>query len=172
VFDFSYYDSEVEPSEYSDESYLSDKGESVVFRKMDEFQGRFSLPRVFLAIGLFVVLVMIALFVKDSFIRPFLGDVLVVIWLYCLVSSVWALEPKHLVALLVVFAFMIEVSQYLQILRWLDLESYAVLRIVLGATFDWLDLLAYSIGGITCLVFERIPAGFYTEKRDCKRFNT
>lgn len=40
-----------------------------------------------LTIFLFVIEVLIALFVHDNFIRPYVGDVLVVILIYCFVKS-------------------------------------------------------------------------------------
>ncbi len=115
---------------------------------------RFSRQRALISVVLFAILVFIALFIRDSFIRPFLGDVLVVIWLYYLVSTVWDACPVKLVFIVVTFAFMVEISQYFQVVKLFGLESNPVLRIVLGATFDWLDLLAYTLGGGCCLIVE------------------
>jgi hypothetical protein len=39
------------------------------------------------AVILFGIEVLIALYIKDNFIRPYVGDVLVVILLYCLIKS-------------------------------------------------------------------------------------
>ena len=43
-------------------------------------------------IGLFIVETLIALFVRDAFIRPYMGDVLVVILIYCFVR-IFITEP-------------------------------------------------------------------------------
>ena len=40
-----------------------------------------------LAVFIFVIEVLIALYVHDNFIRPYVGDVLVVILMYCFVKS-------------------------------------------------------------------------------------
>ena len=40
-----------------------------------------------LSILLFIIEVLIALFAHDEFIRPYVGDLLVVVLLYCLVKS-------------------------------------------------------------------------------------
>ena len=55
---------------------------------MDNRNDTFIGSRWFYAIcfaGLFVVETLIALFVRDAFIRPYMGDVLVVILVYCFV---------------------------------------------------------------------------------------
>lgn len=43
-------------------------------------------------IGLFIVETLIALFLRDAFIRPYMGDVLVVILIYCFVR-IFITEP-------------------------------------------------------------------------------
>ncbi len=109
----------------------------------------FSLKHALFSLGLLVVLTIIALFVRDSFIRPFLGDVLVVIWLYYAVASLWRPSPLKLMLYVVAFSFCIEFSQYFQVLKLLNIDSKA-LNIVLGSTFDPMDLVAYTLGGLCC----------------------
>ncbi len=110
----------------------------------------FSLKHALFSLALFVVLTVIALFVRDSFIRPFLGDVLVVIWLYYAVASLWRPSPLKLMLYVVAFSFCIEFSQYVQILKLLNIDS-KVLNVVLGSTYDPMDLVAYTLGGLCCL---------------------
>lgn len=109
----------------------------------------------FAAAGLLLVEILIALFVRDSFIRPVLGDVLAVMLVYCAVLAIVDL-PRILVA---VFAFLvgvvIEVMQYLDALAALGLQHNPVARIVLGTTFSWGDIVAYAAGAILALVAER-----------------
>lgn len=111
--------------------------------------------RFFTSLLLLGVLTFIAIFINDTFIRPFLGDVLVVIWLYYFMSSIVNISPKRLTFMVVSFAFLIEISQYFEVLTLLGLNSYTVLRIVLGATFDWMDLLAYALGGACCIALHK-----------------
>ncbi len=110
----------------------------------------FSLKHALFSLALFVVLTIIALFVRDSFIRPFLGDVIVVIWLYYAVASLWRPSPLKLTLYVLAFSFCIEFSQYFQILKLLNIDS-KVLNVVLGSTYDPMDLVAYTLGGICCL---------------------
>jgi len=44
------------------------------------------------------------------------------------------------------FAYLIELGQYFDLVSILKLENYTIARIVIGSTFDVLDLLAYTIG--------------------------
>lgn len=99
-----------------------------------------------LSVLLFVTEILIALFVHDSFIRPYVGDALVVILIYCLVKSFLNL-PVYLVCLVTLaFAYTIEFMQYLKIVETLRLEKSTLARIVLGTSFSKLDLLAYTVG--------------------------
>ena len=89
----------------------------------------------------------IALFVQDSLIRPYVGDVLATLLLCCLSRAV---IPK-LHPALPVFALSaaVEAWQYLGLTAKLGLSGTA-LGILLGATADWKDVLCYAIG---CLLF-------------------
>ncbi|EMB9233006.1 DUF2809 domain-containing protein [Vibrio alginolyticus] len=103
----------------------------------------------------FITLVVIALYVRDSFIRPTFGDVLVVVWLYYFLASLFSMPVNWLVSLVVLIAFAVELGQLLQVAVWLGIESSSPLAVILGATFDWKDLLAYSIGGLLCCWIEK-----------------
>lgn len=116
---------------------------------------RISYQRGGVSLLLFGVLVFIALFVRDDFIRPFVGDVLVVVWLYYLISSLWQCQPLKLAGVVYGIAFMVEISQYLHVLHWFGGESNTVLRVIFGATFDWMDLVAYLIGVGVCIIVDR-----------------
>ncbi|MEH0697114.1 DUF2809 domain-containing protein [Vibrio owensii] len=103
----------------------------------------------------FITLVVIALYVRDSFIRPTFGDVLVVVWLYYFLASLFSMPVNWLVSLVVLIAFAVELGQLLQVAAWLGIESSSPLAVIWGATFDWKDLLAYCIGGLLCWWMEK-----------------
>lgn len=91
--------------------------------------------------------VCIALFVHDNFVRPYVGDVLVTVLLCCLCRAIF---PRFAPALPVfLFAAAVEGLQWLGLAQMLGLQGTA-LGIILGATFDWMDLLCYGLG---CLLF-------------------
>ncbi|MEO0984387.1 MAG: DUF2809 domain-containing protein [Cyanobacteria bacterium J06639_14] len=104
---------------------------------------------------LFLIEVWIAIFVKDDFIRPYVGDVLVVILIYTTVRTFFkvAILPTAIAVLL--FAFGVEILQYFKIVEILGLESSTIARTVIGTTFVWEDLLAYTVGVLILLGLEK-----------------
>ncbi|MCC4222744.1 MAG: DUF2809 domain-containing protein [Pseudomonadota bacterium] len=116
---------------------------------------RFSVKNGLKSLVCFITLVVIALFVRDSFIRPTVGDVLVVVWLYYFLASLFSMPVNWLVSLVVLIAFAVELGQLLQVAAWLGIEPSSPLAVILGATFDWKDLLAYCIGGLLCWWMEK-----------------
>lgn len=75
---------------------------------------RFSAKNGLKSLVCFIALVVIALFVRDSFIRPTFGDVLVVVWLYYFLASMFSMPVNWLVSLVVLIAFAVELGQFLQ----------------------------------------------------------
>lgn len=100
--------------------------------------------------------VLIALFVHDDFVRPYLGDFLVVMLLYCFTRSF--LQVRVLAAILMVLAFacMIEMAQYFAVINYLGLEESRVAKTVIGNAFDWQDILAYTLGSFFIYLIEQI----------------
>lgn len=103
---------------------------------------------------LLVVEICIALFVKDHVIRPFVGDILVVILIYCFLriflnGIFWKIALGVLL-----FACLIEILQYFDYVKLLGLENNRVLSIAMGRTFEWLDFLAYFTGFLLIVFVE------------------
>ncbi|MBD6620195.1 DUF2809 domain-containing protein [Komarekiella sp. 'clone 1'] len=103
---------------------------------------------------LFLIEVCIAVFVNDNFIRPFIGDVLVVILLYCFVRTFWKIHSSIVALSVFAFSCTIEILQYFNFVNILGLQNYKILAIALGSTFDWKDIIAYAIGTIIILLLE------------------
>lgn len=104
--------------------------------------------------ALLAVEIFIALFVHDSFVRPYLGDVLVIVLLYCLGRGPLGIRGKWLVPAVTALGALAEGLQYLRLADRLDLGPDSPLRIILGSTFDPADLLCYLAGGLTLAVWE------------------
>ena len=105
--------------------------------------------RIFYAIAAFVLLgaeVCIALFVHDDFVRPYLGDVLVVILIHCAVRVIFPAKPRLLPVYVFLFACLVELTQYIHLLDLVGLGQVQLLRIVIGGTFDWRDIVCYGVG--------------------------
>lgn len=111
---------------------------------MVKFNPRFLL----LTIVLFAVEVFLALFVHDQFFRPFFGDVLVVVLIYCFLRIFWANRSPGLVIGVCIFAFAVEFIQLFDPIGRFGLTGYPILSVVVGRTFSWLDLLAYLAGSL------------------------
>ncbi len=102
----------------------------------------------------FVVETLIALYINDSFVRPFFGDVLVVILIYCFVKSFVKLPVVTTAIAVLLFAFLIEFLQYLNIVETLHLEKNKIARTVIGTSFSWEDLLCYIVGIAIVIIVE------------------
>jgi len=108
-----------------------------------------------LAILIFTVEVLIALFVHDDFVRPYLGDFLVVILMYCFIRSFLRLPVLTVAASVLCFASAIEALQFLNVVEKLGLQESKFARTVLGTSFSWLDLLTYAIGIVVVVWIEK-----------------
>jgi len=98
------------------------------------------------AILLFLLEVLIALYVRDSFIRPYGGDFLVVILLYYLVRAFWNGAPLKVALGVLLFAYTVEILQYFKIVDLLGLTGNRLAEIVIGTGFSWWDMVAYTLG--------------------------
>ncbi len=116
--------------------------------------GRLFCAAAFLA--LLAVEVLIALFVHDAFVRPYLGDVLVVIVVYCFAQIFLLGRCRHLPLYIFFFAVGVEILQYFHLAERLGLEGNRFLRILLGSVFDWKDIVCYAAGCILLVGWERL----------------
>jgi hypothetical protein len=107
------------------------------------------------AILFFLIEVLIALFVNDNFIRPYLGDVLVVILIYCFLKSVLKLPVLPVAIFVLIFSFAIEFLQFLNVVKMLHLEKSKIAKTVIGTSFSWIDLLTYIVGITIVIVIEK-----------------
>ncbi|MET0244352.1 MAG: DUF2809 domain-containing protein [Flavitalea sp.] len=115
---------------------------------------KFSLKYFILAMLIFITELLIALYVRDRFIRPYFGDYLVVMLVYCgvrtfLQGSVWKIAIGSLI-----FAYFIETLQYLRIVDRLGLADNIVAKTVIGYGFEWKDIFAYTLGIATLILIE------------------
>jgi hypothetical protein len=98
-------------------------------------------------LGLFVVEVLIALHVRDRLIRPYGGDVLAALFVYvCFRVFIQRTSSLRLAVAAFTTGACVEVSQACQLPARLGLTHNAILRVVLGSTFQWGDLVAYALG--------------------------
>lgn len=116
---------------------------------------RFRKTYFLLAVLLFITEVLIALFLNDRFIRPYAGDFLVVILLYCFLRSVLNVRRLTLAVAVLLFACAVETAQYFHLVYRLGMENNRIVRTVLGSSAEWSDVLAYALGITAVLLIER-----------------
>lgn len=96
--------------------------------------------------------VVIALYCFDDFIRPYVGDVLVVILLYCLVRAFFPDRIKLLPLWIFIFACLVEVGQYFNYVELLGFSDNPILSTAMGTSFAFEDIVCYFIGCAICAV--------------------
>ena len=109
-----------------------------------------------LAILLFVTEVLMALFLHDDFIRPYFGDVLVVILIYCTIKSFIKASVLSVAIFTLLFYFTIETMQYFKIVKLLGMQHSKFANTVIGNSFSWIDILAYAVGIIIVFFIEQM----------------
>ena len=119
---------------------------------MFQFNRNYFIPTILL----FLIESAIAFYLHDNFIRPYFGDFLVVILLYCFVKSFVNVSVWVAAGLVLLFSFAIEIAQYFNMFEKLGLQHYKVPKVVLGNSFAWMDLLAYILGILIVISIEKI----------------
>jgi len=110
---------------------------------------------------MFLVELIIAIFINDSFIRPFIGDTLVIILLYLFIRMFFVCKKTKVVIGVLLFSYLVEIGQYYNLVSILKLQDITVARIVIGSTFDVVDLFAYSVGAFLLM----LPNYFSNKKK-------
>jgi hypothetical protein len=106
------------------------------------------------ASALFGCEVLIALYIKDGFIRFCFGDFLVVILIYCIARTFLTVTTLIAAFGTLLLAFVVEFTQYFHLIDHLRLQDSTVATLVLGNTFESRDLIAYTAGIVAVLVTE------------------
>ncbi len=100
----------------------------------------------------------IALFVHDSFVRPYVGDMLVVVVIYTFIRIFIPEKIRLLPLYIFVFATGVELLQRIGIVEILGLSDNRFFGVLIGSVFDIKDIVCYGIG---CIIL-----GFYEWKKD------
>jgi len=107
---------------------------------------------------LLAIEIFIALYMHDAVIRPYGGDFLVVILIYCFVKSFINLPVLLTACWALIFAYTVEVSQYFHLVQLLGLQHSKIARILLGSSFSFIDLGTYTLGILFVIFLENIRA--------------
>ena len=117
---------------------------------------RFNKSYFLLALSLLGIEAYIGIYMPDTIIRPYGGDFLVVILLYCLVKSFINSPVLLTAAWVLVFAYTIEISQYFHMVSILGLQRFKLATLLLGTSFSFIDLLTYTLGILLVIIVENL----------------
>lgn len=105
-------------------------------------------------IVIFLIELFIAVFVHDRIIRPYIGDILVIVLMYTFIKTFIKKEIRLLPVYLFVFAAFVEGMQFFDIVKILGLENNKILSIIIGSTSDIKDILCYLAGSVILLIWD------------------
>ena len=115
---------------------------------------RFDFKYFLCATVLFITEVLIAAFMHDTFIRPTFGDFLVVILVYCGLSTFIRANYRIMAIAALLFAYAIEISQYFHLIVHLGWQHSTAAQWILGSGFSWGDMMAYTLGMLLIWIIE------------------
>ena len=107
----------------------------------------------------------IAICVKGGFVRHYAGDVLAVILLYAFVRAIFSVTPSNLALKIFVFAAALELAQYFGAVQILGVEN-KILKVMIGGTFDFADLLCYAVGCVLAGAYEKFESKIWQMRSD------
>lgn len=122
---------------------------------------------VFLAAAgmILAVEIYIAICVKGGFVRHYTGDVLAVILLYALTRATFSAPPSNLPLKIFAFAAASEFAQYFGAVQILGIEN-KILKVMIGGTFDFADLLCYAVGCVLAGAYEKFESKIWQMRSD------
>lgn len=106
--------------------------------------------------AVFVLEVLIALFVNDSFIRPFGGDILVTVLLCLFVRAFFPVKTKLLPVYVFLFAVAVEICQYFDVVKLLGFENNVLISTIVGRSYSFIDIICYGVGCVAFFIIEQI----------------
>ena len=104
---------------------------------------------------LFSIEVLIALYIKQHFIRHVFGDYLCVIMLFYFIKSFVKMKSIYVAIIVLLIAYAVEFLQLTNLLTYLNVEENSFIRIILGTTFSITDLIAYTLGVVTVFLIDK-----------------
>ena len=107
----------------------------------------------------------IAICVKGGFVRHYAGDVLAVILLYALARAIFSVPPLNLPLKIFAFAAALELAQYFGAVQILGIEN-KILKVMIGGTFDFADLLCYAAGCALAGAYEKFESKISQRRSD------
>lgn len=112
----------------------------------------------------FILEIIIAKYMHDKIIRPYVGDILVVICLYTFAKSIFVDKIKWLSLYVLILAVIVEILQYFNYAQILFGDN-KIAKTLLGSSFDVKDILCYVAGYIIIILGEK----FLSKRKENKQ---
>ena len=119
-------------------------------------KSKFRMVYVVSFILILTIEIFIALFVRDNFIRPYVGDMLVTVLICCFVRLFIPEKFSHAPLFVFIFSTFVEIGQYFDFVKLLGLDKNLFFSTLLGRTFSVADIICYGIGCAVFAVFDYI----------------
>ena len=110
---------------------------------------------IFLALFvlLFAVETLIALFVHDDFVRPYVGDMIVTVVVWSFARIIFPDKFKLMSLYVMIFSILVEVGQYFHYTELLGITN-PILVTMMGTSFAWADIACYAVGCIVAAIID------------------
>ncbi len=109
---------------------------------------------------LLFLLIEIGILFTDGFIRYTIGDFFVVFLLYCFLKIFIDINATKMGLIVLGIAYTVEILQLTNLLFFFGWENNFIAKIILGTSFSFGDLLAYSLGISSILWIEKYRKHF------------
>ena len=96
-------------------------------------------------IVLFFVEVLIALYVHDNFVRPYVGDMIVTVVVWSFARIIFPDKFRLMSLYVMIFAILVEVGQYFNYVDLLGITNPVIVT-MMGTSFAWADIACYAVG--------------------------
>ena len=121
----------------------------MIGKKMKKKRLAFLLIFLLLVISEFII----GIYFHDDFVRPFVGDVIIAVVLYTFVRIFFPEKLYWLSAAVFVFCAAVEFSQIIPLCDLIGVKNN-FLRILMGVSFAWEDIICYAVGCIITAVYD------------------
>lgn len=103
-----------------------------------------------------IIEIFIAVFVRDSFVRPYIGDMLVTVLICSFARFLIPEKIKLLPIFVLIFSTLVEIGQYFDFVKIIGLDGNVFVSTIIGRTFSVADLICYAIGCVVFAIFDCI----------------
>ena len=112
---------------------------------------------IFLGVFVFLFLTetLIAIYVHDDFVRPYVGDMIVTVVVWSFARIIFPDRFRLMSLYVMLFAIFVEVGQYFNYVDILGVTN-PILVTMMGTSFAWADIACYAVGCVVTAIIDYI----------------